>query len=82
MKANTLKISEEKQSKQSKQQDKCSAHFSVIDLIKDLLKTTLSNMLSDQLESLEHQIDVIHQINCVMTSHMNAANAQLTVTNT
>jgi len=39
-------------------------------------------MFSDQLESLECQIDVIHQINQIMINHMNAVNAQLTVTNT
>jgi len=60
IKANTSEISEAEQSEQSKQQDKCSVCFSVIDLIKNLSKTTFSDTLSDQLESLECQIDVIY----------------------
>jgi len=77
MKANTSEISEAEQPEQSKQQDKYFAHSSVIDLIENLSKTTLSNMFSDELESLEYQINVTHQINHVMTSHINAANTCL-----
>lgn len=34
-------------------------------------------MFSDQLKNLEHQVDITHQINCVIATHINEVNTQM-----